>query len=142
MNREYDIKNTKDKKIKKDKDQVDEELENIEDEKYEENQLWEIISFSDIHYELCELLSKYSEIDNRLIWITMDNILYGRHSSKNLPDDEDIKCFIREILDLINNTKNSIRREEDEDDFDTLFYLSEETIYGRIVHRLEKWHLY
>jgi hypothetical protein len=107
------------------------------------NALW----MSDISDDFYDLLNYYSEIDDRLKWVNMTDILYGRRSNYKLSYDSDINEFIDKFLDEIDYLLSFMKRkkhhiiEDDCDDFERLISLNREIIYSRIAFCLQKWYI-
>lgn len=138
------------KKIKEtSKEGLEDDFENVEDEKYNEHHgVSKYIWISDVYDELYELLDYYSEIEHRLKWVSMVDIMYGPRSYKTIPYDEDIQDFADELFDLIYEifqrikNKKLVIRDDDKHEFDSLETLNRDDIYSRIICGLEQWFVF
>lgn len=127
MNRDRDDDQLE-KKIEKVKERLEDDFENVEEEKYSEShKISDYIWISDVYDELYELIDYYSEIDPRLKWVCMVDIMYGNRSYYPIKYDEEIREFIDELLGEIDGILQRIKkrklvpREDDQEEFDRLF---------------------
>ena len=101
----------------------------------------------DIYDELYILLNEYTKIDDRLRYLGISDIMYGRRSSYSIKYDEQIVCFIDVFLDKILQITKSLKKKkqyiinDDKEEFERLLSLNKDRIYSRIAFCLEKWYL-
>ncbi len=97
------------------------------------------IWMSDIIDEFYDLLDYYSNIDDRLKWIGVSNILYGPRSSYSIIYDKDIREFIGKFTGLVVTVTNKMNRkkleivQDDRQEFNRLMSLNHKKIYSRIA---------
>jgi hypothetical protein len=94
---------------------------------------------SDIYDNLQELLDYYTEIDDRLKWIGISNILHSRRSSYQIIDDNIVNEFIDKFLEEVFYLRKKHVINEDQDEFEKLLSLNKEIIYSRMAFCFEKW---
>jgi len=142
-----DVKDVRDVRDVKVKDFLEEENCDFEDDKQYhnysyKNKLW-IVNIID---DLCDIISFYIKIDNRLKWIGLDDIIYGSKSRFQIKFDNHIHDFINIFLNKLDEYHKCIKnkRLEIKDDnqiFETLMSLNSQNIYSRIAFCLEKRYL-
>jgi len=128
-------------------EEIKEQDENSEDNKEEnfnnkiDNKIWIL----DIFDEIDNLLNLYIEREDRLKWLKISDILYGKESYNKILYDLDIKEFISEFLLLVKHTKNKMSAKQidknDQCDFDKLISLNNEKIYSKISFCIETWYI-
>ena len=146
-----DVKDVKDAKVDQDQeqDQDPDKSYNEEDgnDKYRENDYKNALWISDIHDDFYGILDDYSYSDDRLKWVGMSDILYGRRSNYQIMYDEVIVQFIDEFVEQIESLVKYMKKkklhiiEDDREEFERLLSLNEDIIYSRIAGCLEKWYV-
>lgn len=117
-----------------------EEFEDVKPQSNYKKSLWML----DINDNFSGLIDEYIKIDDRLRWIGMFDILYGRQSCYGIRYDSDIVNFIEELLNEIDKLVNHMNKknlhiiEDDKDQFERLLSLNRKKIYSRIAFCLEK----
>ncbi len=98
----------------------------------------------DIFDNLYSLFDKFIEIDDRLKWVSLFDILNGPFSFKSIKNDESIKEFIDTLLESIVDIKKWMENkrleilDDDKNEFSTLISLNRKEIYSRIAYIIHK----
>jgi hypothetical protein len=139
----------KDNRVKNDKvdyyQEHDQEHEEGDNNRHHERDYKNGMLISDIHNNFYNLLDDYSNADDRLKWVGMSDILYGRRFGYKIIYDEVILQFIDKFMEQIEGLLKYMKRkrlhiiEDDCEEFERLVSLNENIVYSRIAGCLEKW---
>lgn len=141
---EYDNEDTRENFQEEDglkEEEIKEDSREDTKEELNKNYIW----ISDIYSDYLTLLDYYSELDKRLKWVGISDILYGRKSIYKLNYDENILQFVDDLLFEIDKlSKNVVKKnfqliQEERDEYNRLMNLNKNIIYSRISFCIHKW---
>jgi len=132
-------------------DRIDKEYNYLEDDITNENVeegVQKCIWLCDLYSDLSDLLTFYSDNDNRFKYITLSDIFGGCRSSRKIFNDSIINEFIDDFLktlgkftDKVKNKKLIPKGEDDLSEWNKLSNLNADKIYSRISYCIYKYYL-